>query len=185
VGLGLLGSLCESGKPQQFLERFVERFFPGSSLTDLHCGGVPVGKWVKPLVRDGVMLVGDAARQVNSLSGAGIAYGMYAGRLAGQTAARAFETGTCDYRRLADYEKAWAKHLGKQQLRSYALKTMLLLKNNDAFLERIARSFEHADPSRLKYVALFLRAFARHPLLLLKAWRLFGANRAGRRTGDT
>jgi len=173
VGLGILGSCSEGGKATEYLHKFVARMFPGGSVSEQHCGGVPVGKWMRPLVRDGVMLVGDAARQVNPLSGAGIGYGMFAGRAAGEAAARAFGGGLCDWGRLRDYERAWAAHLGKQQLRAYALKQMLLTKNNDSFYDAIAASFARKDPKKLNYMRIFFRAFARHPLMLVKVFYLF------------
>ncbi|MBD3390481.1 MAG: geranylgeranyl reductase family protein [Chitinivibrionales bacterium] len=173
VGLGVLGTFCEPGKARRCLHRFVESRFPGASADDEHCGGVPVGRWTRPLVRGGIMLAGDAARQVNSLSGAGIGYGLYAGRLAGDVAARACSGEGCDQGALQQYQKEWASGLGIQQDRSYALKSMLLTKNNDAFFDRIARAFARSDPKRLNYKSIFLRTFARHPLMMLKVLRLF------------
>jgi digeranylgeranylglycerophospholipid reductase len=173
VGLGFLGTFHTPGLSREYLLRFVARFFPGAVPSDIHCGGVPVGRWLKPLVRDGVMLVGDAARQVNCLNGAGIAYGMNAGRNAGETAARAFDGTGCDWNKLKQYEKTWASSLGRQQVRSYVLKKTLLTKNNDAFYDTVARSFAGADPENLDYTRIFLKAFARHPLLLVKVILLF------------
>ena len=62
------------------------------------------------------MVVGDAARQVISLTGAGINYSVYAGQLAGKIAAEAFHNGSVDYKHL-NLQKIWAKGLGKQQMR--------------------------------------------------------------------
>jgi digeranylgeranylglycerophospholipid reductase len=72
VGLGVLGTNSSSGRVKQLLNSFTNEKFPGARITDIHCGGVPVGKWLRPLVKDGVLIVGDAARQVNSLNGGGI-----------------------------------------------------------------------------------------------------------------
>jgi digeranylgeranylglycerophospholipid reductase len=172
VGLGILGSHCRAGQPQDMLRTLVARLFPGGKLDALHCGGVPVARWLRPLVREGVMLVGDAARQVNCLSGAGIAYGMVAGRIAGSVAANAFSGEMVEYRSLRRYERQWASSFGKQQDRSHALKSMVMT-FQDRQLDQIARSLRGRDSKKLGYLRVFMRTFARHPLLLFKAVRLF------------
>ena len=155
------------------LEDFVKRNFPGAEIQDLHCGGVPAGKWLKPLVKDGAMVVGDAARQVISLTGAGINYSGYAGQLAGRIAAESFQNGNIDYNHLLKYEKIFAKDLGKQQLRSFALKTLLIKKHEDAFLNAIAESLSKKTLKKIGILEVFLRTFASNPVAFFKALLLF------------
>ncbi len=174
VGLGILGTNSSAGKVKQLLTNFIGKTFPGADVTDIHCGGVPVGKWLRPLVKDGVLIVGDAARQVNSLNGGGIAYSIYAGRIAGETVAKAFKQhDKVNYRYLKNYQKKWASFCGKQQMRQYALKSMLLKKNNDNFLDDIALSLLHENPENLNYLRVFRRTFSKHPMMLLKTFFLF------------
>lgn len=173
VGLGINGSKSDAGKAKRLLLAFIDRELPGSHMSNLHCGGVPVAKTVRPLVRDGAILVGDAARQVNCMSGAGIHYSLYAGKSAGTVAANAFKNGSLDYAALHQYEKEWRKTYGKQQDRSFALKEFIL-KSDDAFLDRIASSLSKEPPEKMNYLRVFTRTFARNPLLLIKAIRLFG-----------
>jgi len=173
VGLGALGSMCTSGLAKERLKAFIERNYPGATIHTLHCGGVPVGRWLKPLVKNGVMVAGDAARQVNSLSGAGITYALFAGKAAGETVAEAKRAQGMDWAHLHAYERKWAAYCGKQQMRSYALKSMLLKNDNDAFYDSVARSLAKEPPERLTYMRVFFRTFARHPLMLLKTFFLF------------
>lgn len=174
VGLGILGTNSSAGKSQRLLNSFVDNTFPGAKATNHHCGGVPVGKWLRPLVKDGVLIVGDAARQVNSLNGGGIAYAVYAGRVAGETIAMAFsQDGTVNYRYLKNYQKQWASFCGKQQMRQYALKSLLLKKNNDRFLDDIALSLQKENSDTLNYLRIFMRTFKKHPAMLLKTFLLF------------
>ncbi|MDR2577698.1 MAG: NAD(P)/FAD-dependent oxidoreductase [Chitinispirillales bacterium] len=173
VGLGVIGSKCTPGLPQKLLMDFINRNFPKSKVTDLHCGGVPVGRWVRPLVKGGVMLIGDAARQVNAINGAGIAYSLYAGRLAGAAAAKSFRgDGGVDYRVLLEYQKEWAGNFGKQQDRSFALKEFIL-SASDSFLNKIAETLSKEDPEKINYRRVFMRTFASRPSLFLKAFKLF------------
>ncbi|MBN2189499.1 MAG: NAD(P)/FAD-dependent oxidoreductase [Chitinispirillaceae bacterium] len=174
AGCGVIGTRSCPGRAREYLMKFLAKELPGAPVKDLHCGGVPVARYVRPLARGGALLVGDAARQVNCISGAGIHYALFAGRLAGETAARAFRSdGTVDRRRLAYYEKNWIKTYGKQQERSYALKEFVM-KTDDAFLDRIAASLVREPPERMNYLRVFARTFSRRPLLLLKAVKLFG-----------
>jgi digeranylgeranylglycerophospholipid reductase len=172
VGLGVIGSRCRGGLPRKLLLDFIERKYPGAKVSALHCGGVPVARWVKPLVRGGVMLVGDAARQVNAVNGAGLAYSLYAGKLAGAVAAKAFRGGGVCRKALFEYQRRWAKVFGKQQERSFALKEFIM-SADDAFLDRVAASLAREAPGKVGYLRVFMRAFASRPRLLLKAFKLF------------
>jgi len=132
-----------------------------------------VAKWVNPLVRGGVMLVGDAARQVNAINGAGLAYSLYAGKLAGAAAAKAFlADGSLRRDALLGYQRGWAKNFGKQQERSFALKEFVM-SADDAFLDKIADSLAKEQAGKLSYLRVFMKTFASRPLLLLKAFKLF------------
>ncbi|MDO5576882.1 MAG: NAD(P)/FAD-dependent oxidoreductase [Fibrobacter sp.] len=173
VGLGILGSKSKSGSAREYLNSFIDREFPGARVTHVHCGGVPAAKWVRPLVRDGVMLVGDAAHQVNSMSGAGITYSLFAGMQCGIAAADAFTNGVVNYKSLKAYEKVWKKRFGKQQERSYALKEFVTKHADDAFLNKIAVSLSKEDPTKMNYLRVFIRTFSKHPVLLFKAFQLF------------
>jgi len=163
VGLGVLGKFSSAGLAKRMFYDFVEKKFPNATITDLHCGGVPVGKYLSPLAKNGVVLVGDTAGQVNALNGGGIAYALYAGRIAGEAIVKGD---------LRAYEKNWHRYCGKNQARSYALKTALLGKS-DAFYNDAAAALKTEDPSRLSYLRVFAKVFAKHPLLLTKTFFLF------------
>jgi digeranylgeranylglycerophospholipid reductase len=172
IGLGLAGSKSSAGKARELLVRFVNKQFPGSELQNIHCGGVPVGQWRRPLTRGGVMLAGDTALQVNCVNGGGIAYALLAGKWAGSVAAEAFANGTFTLGHLKKYEKLWARFHGKQQQRSYILKEMML-EYDDNILNAIASALLKEKRVKRSYLRVFLRAFSRHPFLMLKAFRLF------------
>ncbi|MBD3421668.1 MAG: geranylgeranyl reductase family protein [Chitinivibrionales bacterium] len=172
VGLGILGSASTGGMARRLLTSFVATHFAGARISHLHCGAVPVGRWLKPLVRGGVMVVGDAARQVNALNGGGINYALFAGQCAGAAAAEAFASGRFNPQALQAYETQWSRRCGKQQMRSYALKQMVVTWP-DSVLDDFARRLAGAGAQRLSYLKVFLRVFAAHPRLLLKAFLLF------------
>ena len=174
VGLGLSGTRSSAGAAKEYLLRFIDREIPGGTTAGMHCGGVPVTRYVRPLVRDGIMLVGDAARQVNCLSGAGIAYSLFAGKCAGTVAAASFSTNGIDYSLLRQYEKQWKKRYGKQQERSYVLKEFVTRHTDDGFLNNIAAKLSKKRGDKIRYLTVFLSTFSRHPVLMFKAFKLFG-----------
>jgi len=123
VGLGTQADLAKTS-PVEALTRFVESrpFLARGSIVTLIVGGVPVGLPPSPLVTDGFMLVGDAARQVDPLTGGGIANGMAAGRLAARVAAKAIASGDVSRKALGEYEQEWAAGIGRQMARNYRLR---------------------------------------------------------------
>ena len=173
VGLGLSGASSSAGKARELLDKFIAAEFPGARTYNYHCGGVPAAKWLCPLTKEGVMLVGDAARQVNALSGGGISYSLFAGKTAGQVAAKTIKNDSFNYHALTEYENIWKKKFGKQQNRSYALKEFLAKNGNDQFLDRVARSLSKENPEKINYLRVFLKTFGGNPLLLYKAFQLF------------
>ena len=89
VGLGVQADLADE-PALSYLDRFIDNqshLAPGSPVT-LVAGGVPLALPPPRLVTDGLMLVGDAARQVDPLTGGGITNGMAAGKLAAYASSR-------------------------------------------------------------------------------------------------
>lgn len=123
VGLGVQADLV-SQPALNYLNRFIEsqpHLASGSPVT-LVAGGVPVAMPPPRLATDGLMLVGDAARQVDPLTGGGITNGMAAGRLAAEVAARAIIESDVSAAALSAYEAAWRAGLGRRMARNYRLK---------------------------------------------------------------
>ena len=123
VGLGVQADRGEE-TALAYLNRFVEQepaLSPGSPVT-LVVGNAPVAPPCSRLVTDGLMLVGDAARQVDALTGGGIIHAMTAGRLAAQVAADALAEGDVSAQGLAGYQEQANKLLGRRLARSYRLR---------------------------------------------------------------
>jgi digeranylgeranylglycerophospholipid reductase len=79
----------------------------------IHYGGIPL----KPPSRsygDRLIAVGDAAGQVKPTSGGGIYYGLIGAEIAADTLHPALEDNDLSAGRLAEYERAWRKKLGKE-----------------------------------------------------------------------
>jgi digeranylgeranylglycerophospholipid reductase len=123
VGLGLQADLARE-PAQVWLDRFVASvpgLAQGSPVTFV-AGGVPVMAALPRLVANGLLLAGDAARQVDPLTGGGIGNAMQAGQLAAQVAAQALEAGDVSAARLATYQEQWQAGIGRKMARNYRIK---------------------------------------------------------------
>jgi digeranylgeranylglycerophospholipid reductase len=129
VGLGVQADLWQaqgSGKETVLdaLIRFIESrpaLAQGCPVT-LVTGNVPSALPPACLVLDGLMLVGDAARQVDPLTGGGITNAMVAGKLAAQVAAEAIAAGDTSADFLGRYGQAWRRDIGRKMARNYRLR---------------------------------------------------------------
>ncbi|MGD8244292.1 MAG: geranylgeranyl reductase family protein [Anaerolineae bacterium] len=129
VGLGVQADLWQAGGPSKAtvldaLIRFIESqlaLAQGCPVT-LVAGNVPSALPPPRLVTDGLMLVGDAARQVDPLTGGGITNAMMAGKLAAKVAAEAIAAGDTSAEYLDRYGRAWRRDIGRKMARNYRLR---------------------------------------------------------------
>jgi digeranylgeranylglycerophospholipid reductase len=172
VGIGISGEFSRFKSAQKYLMEFVTRTFPGAAILYTVVGGVPCAATLKQITRDGLMLVGDAARQVNPMSGGGIITAMLAGKIAGCIAASAVSDGDVSDKRLSAYARAWHKQQGRSHQRFYQIK-QAVYKLSDADLNRTADSVLAYAPEKRTLVNIFKTALVKHPGLLLDVVRLF------------
>ncbi|MBP7563068.1 MAG: NAD(P)/FAD-dependent oxidoreductase [Candidatus Cloacimonetes bacterium] len=167
IGIGVGGSDTLPGKgPKFYLDRFMEQNFPNASVNYMVCGGVPTSNGTG-FVTDHVMLVGDAARQVNPITGGGIVQAMIAGRLCGETCAKALKNGDFSKKSLNEYEKRWDKTLGANQRFMYSVKNNFMKMDDNKF-NSIVRAAKSVDPDKFTMYSLFKEALKEDPILLAK-----------------
>ncbi|MEW5720683.1 MAG: geranylgeranyl reductase family protein, partial [Chloroflexota bacterium] len=114
VGLGVQADLPRRAHPIELLTRFIEsqpNLARGCPVTRV-AGNVPVALPPARIVGDGIMLIGDAARQVDPLTGGGIINAMIAGRIAAQVARDAIAARDVSASFLSRYADAWRKARG-------------------------------------------------------------------------
>ncbi|GBD10616.1 Menaquinone reductase [bacterium HR23] len=112
-----VGTAQRGVSPRLLLQRLLETFPPlrGARVLRLQGGVIPLASLrPRPLVGDGIMLVGDAGGQVKPTSGGGIYTGVESARWCAQVAGRALERGGCSARALASYERWWHGPLGRE-----------------------------------------------------------------------
>lgn len=115
VGIGIGGSQQKSAK--FYLNRWLRQnsdLFGQSSIIEENSGGIPVGGFLEQMVADRLVLVGDAARQVNPIHGGGMHEGMVAAKLAAERIVEAFNQQDFSQEFLASYEEAWWEERGQR-----------------------------------------------------------------------
>ena len=168
VGLGVLGSRARH-RAIEYLRDFVSRMpnLSRGKIIEINGGGVPVCGPIKKTVMDGLLVVGDAARQVNPLTGGGIDSAMRAGTIAGEVAARAVGEGDTSEKKLKEYEKRWREIMAKRFER-YLKGKDVLLSLSDEELDKLAESLSSVKFDRISLTDM-LKALAKaHPKLLWK-----------------
>lgn len=172
IGLGILGAHCNLGRPKEFLEKFLSKYFPNGSVLNYTAGGVPVAKTLDKIVTDGLVIVGDAARVVNPISGGGIVSGMHNGKLAGRRVAEAISAGNFSKEFLKQYEKDWHNAGGKNHERLYKIKDFIL-DLTDADFNHIAEKVSAIPMEKRSIVKIFKIAVWRKPSLILDVVKAF------------
>jgi digeranylgeranylglycerophospholipid reductase len=172
VGIGILGSKSGNIRAISLLHNFIETHIPHGKIVELVVGGVPVSGPIEKTSADGLMLVGDAARQSDPLTGGGITNAMDAGKIAGEVCIKAKEKGDYSVKTLKEYENRWRATIGKEISRSLKVKN-LLIKFNDEQLNQLAHSLDGVDASTMELPKLLAVLFKKNPKLLWELRSLF------------
>jgi flavin-dependent dehydrogenase len=107
------------------LDTFMKTHFPRARIIAKTAGCAPVTPCPKRLHRDNVLVVGDAARQVNPLIAGGIMNALEASHLCTAHLVRALESDS-PQAHLARYSRQWQRGQRRQQLFFESVKRMLL-----------------------------------------------------------
>jgi len=172
VGLGILGSKCGNVRPISLLHKFMETYMPQGKIIEMVVGGVPVSGPIERTVADNLILVGDAARQSDPLTGGGIINAMDAGKIAGEVCIRAKEEGDYSAKTLREYEDRWRATIGKELSKSLMVKN-LLIKITDEQLNQLAHSLSGIDTSKMALPKVLPILFKKNPKLLWELRSLF------------
>lgn len=171
VGIGILGSRMQ--RPAiDYLKDFVNSMprLKKGRVIEINGGGVPVGGPIPKTVKDNLLIVGDAARQVNALTGGGIDSAMRAGDIAGEVAAKAVASGDASEKKLKEYEKRWRKQMGKKFERYLKAKEVLLDMSDDE-LDKLAKALQGVEFDKISLTDMLKVLTKVNPKLM---WKLRG-----------
>jgi len=168
VGIGILASLSEPGMPLKLLDKFITshpKLKKGEPIRVL-AGAVPVARPVET-VRDNLLLVGDAARHADPITGGGLTTALEGGKIAGETIGKAVEDQKFDKETLSVYEAGWKEAFAKKLLRNYVVKD-IMLDFDDKTLNMLADSLKDYKFEEFSTLSLVKALVLKHPTLLMK-----------------
>jgi len=167
VGIGVqLSLLRDKAEIKGYLDRWIATQ-PGLSqgqALEIVGGAVSTNKPLAQTVTDGIMLVGDAARLIDPLTGGGIVNACISGKLAGEIAAQAVRKDNCSAKFLQKYEKAWRKPLEKKLLRNWMAKEKVA-QLDDATFDSIVGTLAKVG-TKANTLSLLMAIGKKHPKLV-------------------
>jgi digeranylgeranylglycerophospholipid reductase len=173
VGLAVLADKAE--KPAiEYLDDFVKNNYAldDAQAVEMNVGGDPVGGIHKKIYADNLLVVGDAAGQVNPLTGGGIISGMTGGMHAGKVAAKAIKEEDCSEKRLKEYDKNLRDAIG-DEMKKYLKVKDYLLSLNDKELNSVAVAFQDVEFEKANTEELVKNLIKVSPKAVVKLGKLF------------
>lgn len=116
VGLGVAMSKGFPNPKNRLYDNVLSMpLFKGSSTISGGGGHVPTRRPINCMVGNGILIVGDAACQVNPIHGGGMGPSMMAGTIAGEIIIKALETGNVDRENMWSYNVRYMQSYGAKQ----------------------------------------------------------------------
>ena len=166
VGLGLLGSRSRAGfNARFFLDRFVARRFPNASIIRTVAGAVSASEPLEQVCGEGFLIVGDAARLANPLTGAGIGNALESGALAGKTAVEALKAGKRSRESLEPYKQRLMRSIGNTSKKFYRIKEPFVRFADEDIINMI-RIVSQIDPKHVTVAGILEAAFKENKAVL-------------------
>ena len=159
VGVGVRST---NKTPIHYLNKFVSKF--DAKPVELNIGGVPISGPIKKTYTDGFLVVGDAAGQVDPISGGGIHTTIACARIAGETVAESVKAGDSSSKFLKKYENKWKEDIGKSLFQS-AKYRKIADKLNDEDMNALAEFIETQNIEAISKIAA-LKFVGKHPNLM-------------------
>jgi digeranylgeranylglycerophospholipid reductase len=168
VGIGVMAKkVKEKADPKRYLDRFIERderVRDGKPL-DWVAGGVSTSPPLEKTVGPGIVLVGDAARQIDPITGGGVANACRAGRIAGEVLGEAAQKGDFSLEQLMKYEVGWRALMENNLYRNWLAKEKLA-RLTDETLDKLIESLTDAGVKKLSVHAILQAVKNKYPELV-------------------
>ena len=170
IGLGVSGEIGRKRSAQKYLDHFMDKHYPNAPILTQIVGGVPSSITLDKISAPGIILVGDAARQVNPLSGGGIVSGMIGGKIGGTIVGEAIIKN--DSNHILTYDKAWRDRLGRRHEVFDRIKNSVYSFSDEKF-NSLAQAFSKVPIEKRTLGNLFKTALINKPSLLIDIAKVF------------
>lgn len=129
VGIGVQGTKCKLGAdPKYYLDKYIandERLNKGQIL-EIVAGGVSTCPGIDDAVMDNLVVVGDAARMIDPITGGGICHAARAGMYAGNVLVECAKSGDFSKKALQPYERMWRDKMEDKLYRNWMAKELFV-----------------------------------------------------------
>ncbi len=134
VGIGVAGQLCTKGADAKYyLDKWIaeDPRFKNGQILEIMGGFVSTCPGLDCAIDDNIILVGDAARIIDPITGGGICHACRTGMYAGQVLAECNKTGDFSKKALQPYEKRWRDRMEDKLFRNWMAKEKLATLDDD------------------------------------------------------
>ena len=172
IGIGISGKYSKHKSAKKYLDDFIDREYPDVSILSTVCGGVSCPKPHKEPINNGLILVGDAAHQINPMTGGGIASGMRGGQIGGQIVALSLKNKDYSKIFLSKYPKKMFKIFGNNHNRYYRIKEAIHHLEDEDF-NYIANKVANIPENKRGLSDVFKAAVFKKPSLMIDVLKVF------------
>ncbi len=166
VGIGVaLNKLKHKGEVKKYLDEFIEKhdYLKKGGIVQIVTGAVSTCPVPKRIVDNGIMLVGDAARLIDPITGGGIANACISGKWAGEIAAKCI--GNPSKECLTEYQEKVQEKWGRKHLRNWFVKEKLAALDDDT-LNKLMEVISEEDISEISVRAILEAVQKKYPELI-------------------
>ena len=134
VGIGVMGTKCKHGADAKYyLDKWIaeDPRFDKAQKLEIMGGFVSTCPGLDCAIADNLVLVGDAARVIDPITGGGICHACRTGMYAGKVLAECAKTGDFSKKALKPYEKMWRDRMEDKLYRNWMAKERLATLDDD------------------------------------------------------
>jgi digeranylgeranylglycerophospholipid reductase len=134
-----MAKLCKDAEPKKYLDKFIaeDPRFKNSQPVEVVAGMVSTCPGLDCAVGDNVILVGDAARIIDPITGGGICHACRTGMYAGLVLTECAKKGDFSKAALMPYEKMWRDRMEDKLYRNWMAKERLAELDDDTIDELV------------------------------------------------
>ena len=165
VGIGVMGSLCKKGADAKYyLDKFIaeDPRFAKAQCLEIMGGFVSTCPGLDCAVDDNIILVGDAARVIDPITGGGICHACRTGMYAGKVLAECAKKGDFSKDALMPYEKMWRDRMEDKLFRNWMAKEKLATLS-DEVIDDLIKMISQADIKEVNVYNLLKAVKEKYP----------------------
>ncbi len=166
VGIGVaLNKLKSKGEVKKYMDDFIEKheYLKKGSIIQIVTGAVSTCPVPRRIVDNGIMLVGDAARLIDPITGGGIANACISGKYAGEIATKCINNPSKEC--LEEYQNKVKERWEKKHLRNWFVKEKLAELSDDT-LNKLMDVVSKEDISEISVRAILEAVQKKYPELI-------------------